>query len=910
MAVATTVMLTAALAVTSVAGVAGSASADRAASGSLQRPPATTDLPTVSPAPQEISRVGGDVVVPRRVEIVTGADTDAPARQTLVDVLRAHGVTRVDVRTTASGTAPLTIHLGSADRADIAAALADTRAPDRPEAYALRVDNGDGPLGTVALGGADGAGQYYAVQSLRQLFVPTDDGGWRLAGAAISDYPAMPLRGTIEGFYGTPWTHQERMDQLAFYGDVKANTYIYAPKDDPYHREKWDEPYPADKVAALGELAQQASDHHVHFTFAVSPGNSICYSSEADFQALTAKLQQMYDLGVRAFSIPLDDINYRRWNCPEDEDAFGAPSSGAAGAAQVHLLNRVQREFLDTHAGAQPLQMVPTEYYNTVDSPYKTQLRENLDLRVVVMWTGEGVVPASVTNEQASAAAEVFGGKVFLWDNYPVNDYGATAGRLLLAPYAKREAGLSDHLAGIVSNPMNQAAASKVAVFGVADFTWNDRAYDVDRSWREAMRYLAHDDEAASEALLVFGDLNHLAPTFGPDPWQPQAPALAARIAEFWTDWEAGDRSAAIQALAAYAEAVADAPEQIRGGSVDPAFVSDAASWLDATDLWGQSFTTTLDAVDAQLSGDHARAVRLRDDAEQTADEAAAVRVQPAENTWGAAPVKIADGVLPPFLASMWDLVDRPLVADAPGTVVWDDQGTVTVPVEVSNRTAGTATDVTVSVEVEGADVQPSSRTLAELQTGERETVDFTVAWPGEVRARAAEVTTRVTYVAAGEQQEATDTTSLQVTCAASPTSPEAVTYVDSEETEGEDGRAVNAIDGDPDTFWHTNWSGASPPPPHEIQLDLGASMDVCALRYLPRQDSTNGQVGRYEVYLSQDGQTWGDPVAAGEFSIGRDEKWVPFAQTEARYVRFVALEEVNGRPWTTAAELSVDGQP
>ena len=54
----------------------------------------------------------------------------------------------------------------------------------------------------------------------------------------VIDWPAMRLRGAIEGFYGSPWTHEERMHQLAFYGDVKMNTYIYAPKDDPYHRER------------------------------------------------------------------------------------------------------------------------------------------------------------------------------------------------------------------------------------------------------------------------------------------------------------------------------------------------------------------------------------------------------------------------------------------------------------------------------------------------------------------------------------------------------------------------------------------------------------------------------------------------------------------------------------------------
>jgi len=265
---------------------------------------------------------------------------------------------------------------------------------------------------------------------------------------------------------------------------------------------------------------------------------------------------------------------------------------------------------------------------------------------------------AAPTVEQAGAAAEVFGGPTFLWDNYPVNDYDNTAGRLLLASYAKRVAGLSDHLACIVSNPMNQAAASKVAIFGFADVTWNDRAYAPDRSWRGAMGYLASGDRRAAEALLVFGDLNHMAPTFDTQPWQPQAPHLAARVAKFHSTWDSGERQRAIAALRGYAERIAAAPEMIRAGAVEPAFVSDARPWLEATDLWGQSFLQSLEALHAHLDGDSARAMALRQSAVDLAVQAADVRVQPPDNRWNAARVKIADGVLDEFLQSTWDLID------------------------------------------------------------------------------------------------------------------------------------------------------------------------------------------------------------------------------------------------------------
>ncbi|MCW3815990.1 discoidin domain-containing protein [Micromonospora sp. DR5-3] len=79
-----------------------------------------------------------------------------------------------------------------------------------------------------------------------------------------------------------------------------------------------------------------------------------------------------------------------------------------------------------------------------------------------------------------------------------------------------------------------------------------------------------------------------------------------------------------------------------------------------------------------------------------------------------------------------------------------------------------------------------------------------------------------------------------------------------------------------------------------------GRSQLRCALRHLPRQNGVNGTVDRYEIYLSADGHTWGQALASGRFgNTGQGEKWVPLPETGARFVRFVALSEINDGPWT-----------
>jgi hypothetical protein len=120
-------------------------------------------------------------------------------------------------------------------------------------------------------------------------------------------------------------------------------------------------------------------------------------------------------------------------------------------------------------------------------------------------------------------------------------------------------------------------------------------------------------------------------------------------------------------------------------------------------------------------------------------------------------------------------------------------------------------------------------------------------------------------------------------------------------------GAAVRGFDGATETIWHTQFLNGSPPPPHEIQIDLGSSANLNGFIYVPRQDgSPNGWIGQYEFYVSTDGVNWGSPVAAGSFANDATNKQVSFTSITGRYVRLRALSEVNGNPWTSMAELQL----
>lgn len=595
---------------------------------------------TVSPIPKSLEQTDKGFPLNPKVALVTEEGTDPSAIDELRQALKKAGVTTIvesDIKDPKLQ-APVIIWLGEFSEPDELKTIQQhTGLEDldmtKTEGYIVASKQGTQDKKHIVISGHDEAGTYYGTQTFEQIIVERNGTDW-IPEVEIKDWPTMPIRGSIEGFYGAPWSHEDRLGQLEFYGEHKMNSYIYAPKDDPYHRDKWKEPYPADKLAQLAELVKAAHDNHVDFTFAISPGNTITYSSEADLKALMDKAQAMWDIGVRSFALYLDDID-PSLRSPEDRAMFGRDPNPPA-AAQAYLLNRFNEEFIKKHDGAERLITVPTDYYQAGTTPYRIRFAELVQPEIIVQWTGIGVVAPTITSEDADKIHGIFKHDLLIWDNYPVNDFDRN--RLFLAPLTGRDSDLTvEHgVIGLTANPMNEAEASKIPLFTVADYTWNPEAYDPADSLKRSLKEFA---PAAYEPLNLLVEASYA--TSLNNNQEPISERLKPLIQQFWTAEEANDSQAiseAAEALLKEFGKMKQAPGQVRDLVDNPNFLKETAGYLNKLELFGQAGEAAVNMVLAQQSGDTAKAAAER------------LVLQQSMTAMSEIPQKLSIGVLPNFL--------------------------------------------------------------------------------------------------------------------------------------------------------------------------------------------------------------------------------------------------------------------
>lgn len=433
---------------------------------------ASSQTVTISPLPQQISWGGAAFANSEKFYLVGASQADADAVEFLSSKVNVIGTSeKVNAKKFPQATP---IIIGEAN--DKAIKKFKKLIPAQAESYYLKVS-----AEQVIVAGRDNSGTFYGVQTLAQVMSQP-----QVMECEVTDYPSVTDRGVIEGFYGNPWSHKDRLRQFDFYGQYKMNTYVFGPKDDPYHRARWREPYPADEAAKLKELVDAAHKNKVKFVWAIHPAGDIKWCLE-DSINVAKKLELMYDLGIRSFAVFFDDV----WG------------EGARGDKQAGLLNYLTDNFVRKHKDVEPLIMCPSQYNKGWTSgDYLNTLGTKMYPEVRIMWTGNSVVDMIEENDMQWINDQIKR-KAYIWLNYPVNDYCQS--RILMGKTYGNGLNINDMVSGFCSNPMEYAEASKVSLYSIADYTWNMPAYDSVRSWERALGALM---PTSADAFRVFCENN------------------------------------------------------------------------------------------------------------------------------------------------------------------------------------------------------------------------------------------------------------------------------------------------------------------------------------------------------------------------------------------------------------------
>ena len=415
--------------------------------------------------------------------------------------------------------------------------------------------------------------------------------------AVFAQAAPIPLRGVVEGFYGKPWTQEQRLDMMAFCEAHGLNAYIYAPKDDPYHREKWREPYPAAQRKKLAKLIRKAQKHDVRFIYALSPGLDVSYAlihGAMDREKLLEKLDSVYALGVRDFAVFFDDIT--------EKD----------GAGQAELLRWLDERFVKAHGDVSPLITVPTEYFlldmreaNGKAKKYTKDFSRGLPMDATPLFTGDGVARGGLSENSLDEAAALYGRRLGLWWNYPVNDCMET--KLALGPVD----GLpkSGNLPAIFFNPMTFEETSKIALATGAAYALAPESYEPQAAWEKAIR--EQYGELAPQMELFADQSQHLENNWANIGRQDGA-ALRAEMDGFWRAWSKGEGAdAKIAALREKFAELAVAAKTLRS-KLPGKQKRECKQQLKQLERLAEADALSLDLLEAIRAGDEKRVKKLK----------------------------------------------------------------------------------------------------------------------------------------------------------------------------------------------------------------------------------------------------------------------------------------------------------
>ena len=456
----------------------------------------------IYPVPQKSEYKEGSFSVGDNVNVIFESGVDVYTRNRLTEILKNQNITFQVSDDMVEG--KTNVLIGINDSGELVDNYFNSEVPHEEEFFDEKTDahlvySNDGVIGVL---GEDADSAFYGVTTLKHVFNQLDNN--EIKEFRIDDYANVAYRGFIEGYYGNPWSNEDRAALMTYGGDYKLNQYIFAPKDDPYHNSRWRELYPEEKLEGIKKLAAAGEASKTRYVYALHPfmNNAIRFDSDENYQEdlniIKAKFTQLLEAGVRQFGILADDAS--------------VPPQGPS--SYVKLLNDLTdwlREQQKTYPDLKDdIIFCPNDYMGSGASEQLKEVNKAGDNVSIVMTGGRiwgEVSQEFATNFKNNIASEGYEGREpYFWINWPCSDNSKKhlimgGNDTFLHPGVQPES-----VKGIVLNPMQQAEANKSALFAVADYSWNiwENKDQANQNWQDSFKYMDHGtaEETESSAAL------------------------------------------------------------------------------------------------------------------------------------------------------------------------------------------------------------------------------------------------------------------------------------------------------------------------------------------------------------------------------------------------------------------------
>ena len=593
----------------------GAPSVARAAEGDYQ----------IYPTPQAISYAQGEVKLEKKATTVVESGIDAETKTRLDETLKLRGIEATASETVpqGKGTAVLVGVKGSKGAVDtyVEKLVKEKKLSytddlfGKTDAYLLASLPDEGKI--IVLG-KDTDAAYYGLTTLYQILQQVE--GSALRAFTVSDYADVITRGFIEGYYGNPWSTQNRVDLMKWGGYYKLNAYFYAPKDDPKHNAKWRELYTEEELKdKIEPLAKAGNESKCRFVFALHPfmSNPITNANYTESVAtLKQKFTQVMDHGVRQIAILADDAANQGKDlyiklCKEMTD-------------WLHEQQKATNEdgSLKYPGLKDTLIFCPVNYMGNGEAWYS-----DLPETVQVINTG-GRVWGKIDNKFASTFQGNSGVAPFMWINWPCSDNDKDALHMgghnnFLGSDLK-----PGQVKGVVINPMQQSEPSKQGIFMNADFTWNlweseDHAND---TWEKSFSYIDHNSPIPTEGSNALRNLsNHMKRMYGGGAtWENGESAdIKDELNDFRSKLTADTVTVEdCDKMISIFEQIQKDAKTFRDQAGTPSMLKQMEPWMDTFDDLTRAAITELDAVKASIKGDNNELITLFAEGTSALDEA------------------------------------------------------------------------------------------------------------------------------------------------------------------------------------------------------------------------------------------------------------------------------------------------